>query len=147
MASWKEERDRLVAQTLAFVQHVAAAHPGTAKKLGIAAPTATVNAEAAEASTPIEITEIPVADIGSTDALANEAEADTLAPPINNIIDDLPARPQIYATTSERAEIVRRVASFKARQQTLNRDREAYYEAMRARIRTSLGNGSDDKRL
>ena len=35
MASWKEERDRLVAQTLAFVQQVAAAHPAAAGKLGL----------------------------------------------------------------------------------------------------------------
>ncbi len=38
MASWKEERDRLVAQTLAFVQEVAAAHPVAAQRLNIWQP-------------------------------------------------------------------------------------------------------------
>jgi hypothetical protein len=41
---------------------------------------------------------------------------------------------------SERAEILRRVASFRAHQLKLGQEREKYYEGVQEKIRTSLGN-------
>jgi hypothetical protein len=48
---------------------------------------------------------------------------------------------------SERADINQRVAAFKARQSQIGREREAYYDATQASIRTQLGNDSSRDRL
>jgi hypothetical protein len=42
MTSWKDERDQLVAQTLAFVQQVTAAHPAVADRIVVAPRSADV---------------------------------------------------------------------------------------------------------
>lgn len=118
MASWKEERDRLVAQTLAFVQQVAAAHPVAASKH-------------------IDETAEPTVEIARRQ----------LPAPAERILDALPERVTHYAKVSERVEINERVAAFKQRQLLLNREREAYYETVQARIRNSLRNQSDADRL
>jgi hypothetical protein len=150
MASWKEERDRLVAQTLAFVQHVAAAHPAVASKLR-------TEPQAAQAVTnPVdEVSVLPdqLSDetivVSAEDVLSAEEPlpAPIVAAPIvdepacpPSILVDLPRQPLQYRTASERASIAERVAAFKARQLTLNQEREAYYERMQARIKSSLGN-------
>lgn len=136
MTSWKEERDRLVAQTLAFVQQVAAAHPAAANKLGLAPDKVSAGADA------VFMSAVP-RGIALPETITEPAED---APPIgidhgsapNNIVADLPKRPAQYAGQSERSDIVQRVAAFKARQVTLNHEREAYYESVQARIRSSL---------
>ncbi len=55
-----------------------------------------------------------------------------------------PAKPERAAAmsslASERAEILRRVASFRAHQLKLGQEREKYYEGVQEKIRTSLGN-------
>jgi len=145
MASWKEERDRLVAQTLAFVQQVASAHPAAASKLGLASSALLADANAASAT--------PLSDaIALPEAIA-ESVANELPPGIasagtpTNIVADLPKRPTQYAPVSERSDITQRVAAFKARQMTLNREREDYYDSVQARIRSSLRNDNGSGRL
>jgi chorismate mutase len=52
-----------------------------------------------------------------------------------------PARPAALASmASERAEIERRVANFKAHQQKFQREREAHYNAVFSKTRATPGN-------
>jgi hypothetical protein len=142
MASWKEERDRLVAQTLAFVQHVASAHPAAASKLGLRSTSGPAGAEAApQTSLPQEI---EVSEELTVDAPPPAFDPEITSTPI---LADLPARPVTYSTASERSAITQRVAAFKERQMTLNREREAYYDSIQARIRSSLRNDSGSNML
>jgi hypothetical protein len=101
MTSWMEERDRLVAQTLAFVQGVAAANPFR--------PAATPAASPA----PPQLAQPKPLPLSSS----------SRAPPV-----------------SERDEIMRRVAAFKAHQHRLIKERETYYASVQSQIRTVLGN-------
>lgn len=62
-----------------------------------------------------------------------------------------PAQPERVTSkpslASERAEILRRVASFRAHQLKLGQEREKYYEGVQEKIRTSLGNPFKGKPL
>ena len=145
MASWKEERDRLVAQTLAFVQQVASAHPAAASKLGLAPSTPSADASAAPVAPPPDAIEVPEAFV-ETPADMPAPRSDVSSAP-TDIIADLPKRPTQYAPVSERSDITQRVAAFKARQLTLNREREDYYDSVQARIRSSLRNDNSSGRL
>lgn len=145
MASWKEERDRLVAQTLAFVQQVASAHPAAASKLGLASGVGSADANADLASPSPEVIALAEA-IPEPAANTPKPDIDISSAP-TNIVADLPKRPTHYAPISERSDISRRVAAFKARQMTLNREREDYYDSVQARIRSSLRNDTDSGRL
>lgn len=102
MTSWMKERDRLVAQTLAFVQGVAAAKPFLAATPPAAPP----------------------------------------APPQLAEPKTLPRTPssRVPAPVSERDEIMRRVAAFKAHQHRLIKERESYYASVQSQIRTVLEN-------
>jgi hypothetical protein len=138
MAGWKEERDRLVAQTLAFVQQVASAHP-TVKPVVTAAMDATPREAVsidASPSASTSITDQPC-DISQSDARGSTAG------PIPAQVVMTSAKTGLYSLASERADILQRVSAFKARQSQMGREREAYYETMQARIRTSLGNQLD----
>jgi len=141
MTSWKEERDRLVAQTLAFVQQVAAAHPAAANKLGFRSAQDQAPSDVDIIALQPEATDMqPVsADPFAADILPPEVQADEPAAP-GNILADLPHYKSRYSTASERSEISDRVAAFKARQMTLNQEREAFYDHMQARIRSALRN-------
>ena len=117
VATWMEERDRLVEQTRAFVAGVAAA----------AAPAqgpADVQEKAAGPTAPAEATVAPYPD---------NAVKPIQAPHIARKLK--PA-----AAVSERAEISQRVAAFQAHQSRVSREREAFYEATQSKIRDVLGN-------
>jgi hypothetical protein len=158
MASWKEERDRLVAQTLAFVQEVAAAHPVAAQRLStwqppshapsqapnstadIAPPVVTHADRTATADLVVHTATVPIetSERGSQDTVARTSPVDA---------SSHVRRDPLYSGPSERAEILKRVASFKARQAQMIHDRDVYYEAMQTRIRTTLRNESGRDRL
>jgi len=148
MTSWKEERDRLVTQTLAFVQRVATANPGASHlqksvqhlREPIAAPTTPEVMAKPTTAVPTD-SPPPVAispEIGTQDSGALPPQLLTTAMLTNHAL---------YSTASVRADIVQRVAAFKARQSQIGREREAYYETMQARIRSVLGNASSNGRL
>lgn len=112
MKLWMRERDQLIEQTMAFVQGVAAAKPVRAPAVG---PAPTEPARPVAQGTPPELPrELPrpagIAVMG-------------LAP-----------------MASERAEIERRVAKFKAQQQKFQRAREAHYDAIFSKARATPGN-------
>ena len=126
MTSWKEERDRLVAQTLAFVQEVAAAHPAAPQPMTGMEPT-TDNAKSVASS-----------ERGPQLCNVNDIQS----------ADQHHARYSAVASAaSDRTDIMKRVAAFKARQVQMIKDRETYYEAMQVRIRSSLRNESERDRL
>jgi hypothetical protein len=156
MASWQEERDRLIAQTQAFVQRVAAARPVAAMS-----PTAPVSSARDIVVEPVIVR--PAIVEPATAAVEFQAD------PLPEILEDMPSgaldldldlpldlsclpitasrtRP-IYKPASERADILQHVATFQARQRKMALDRETYYERMQAQIRKSLGNDSDPDRL
>jgi len=145
MASWKEERDRLVAQTLAFVQQVASAHPAAASKLGLAPVPASEEVHATTASPDPELISRP--DTVAEPTINAPTPGIEIASAPTNIVADLPKRPTQYAPVSERSDITQRVEAFKARQMTLNREREDYYDSMQARIRSALRNDNGSGRL
>jgi hypothetical protein len=62
--------------------------------------------------------------------------------PLTQELHRAPAKPERPlarpSMSSERAEILHRVASFKAHQVKLGQDREKYYERVQEKIRTSL---------
>ena len=113
MKLWMRERDQLIEQTLAFVQGVAAAKPVRAEAVGPA------RAEPAK----------PVVQAGPAEL------------PGLNCRDWRGFLPMGLAPmASERAEIERRVAKFKAQQQKFQRAREAHYDAIFSKARATPGN-------
>ena len=112
MKLWMRERDQLIEQTMAFVQGVAAAKPARAAVAGPApAEPAKPVAQAGPAELPRELPRpAAIAAMG-------------LAP-----------------LASERAEIERRVAKFKAQQQKFQRAREAHYDVIFSKARATPGN-------
>ncbi len=104
---WKEERDLLIAQTMAFVQSVAgnAAYPD-------------VPAGLPPASGPVNVASPREVLVSSREVLAPVR----LSPPKQSEL---------------REEIQRRVAAFRVRQQLFARDRDEYCNATLARARAS----------
>ncbi|WP_299803755.1 hypothetical protein [Tardiphaga sp.] len=134
-----EERDRLVAQTQAFVQQVAAAHPKETARPEIEqilVDKVAVTAAAIDAPA-------PPAQAGPAPAAPLTAVAQPVAP---TAVSAAPAR-SLPPVVSERAEILERVAAFRARQAQMNEEREAYYETIKAKIRSDLGNEAGTGRL
>jgi hypothetical protein len=129
-----EERDRLVAQTAAFVQQVAAAHPHVSSRPEIEK----LLADKAEAIQPAPSPPEVVAPVAPT------ADAILATRPIANASSPPAAR---LPPASERSDIMERVAAFRARQARMNAEREAYYETMRAKIRSGLRNQAGSDRL
>jgi hypothetical protein len=118
MKLWMRERDQLIEQTMAFVQGVAAAKP--------AAAVGPARAEPAR----------PVAQAGPAE-LPREPSRELPRPAgIAPIIAPLGLAPM----ASERADIERRVAKFKAQQQKFQRAREAHYDAIFSKARATPGN-------
>ena len=130
MTSWMEERDRLLAQTQAFVLQVAAAHPTRADVGKILIDPAIIDATATAAPAEPVDTPAPIA----------------IAEPPVELIRAL--RP----VASERSVITQRVEAFRARQARMLEEREAYSATMQAKIRSELkfgelGNEAETSRL
>ena len=106
--TWKQERDLLLAQTMAFVQSVAAK-----------ATDADVRPEA-------RLSEARLKPASSDQPFALERPVDVLPPRLSPIVQ-----------SDLRDEIRRRVAAFRVRQQAFDRDRDAYCNAMMAKARAS----------
>lgn len=139
MTGWREERDRLVAQTLAFVQQVAAAHSShpTSRARGSDPDDADANHGTIHALTSsIVVPETTEAEL-TVESMDAAIQTTTAA-----IAADLSRHHVIYSSNADRAEIAERVAAFKARQTSQHQAREAYYQATQARIRTALRNDS-----
>jgi chorismate mutase len=110
MKLWMRERDQLIERTMAFVQGVAAAKPARA---------VAVDPARVEPAKPVTQAELPTAELPRPAGVI----AMGLAP-----------------MASERAEIERRVAKFKAQQQKFQRAREDHYDAIFSKARATPGN-------
>jgi len=105
MKSWMEERDLLIARTMAFVEEVAASMPSRVEPQIIAA-----------AIDKVQNTEPPV-----------QLERERVGAPAAPIAT---LRPGI----DERAEIQKRVASFRAHQLRLIQDRDQFFRSVMTKI-------------
>jgi hypothetical protein len=105
MKSWMEERDLLIARTMAFVEEVAASTPSPVKPQIIAAPIDQV-----------QNTEPPV-----------QLERERVGAPAEPIAT-------LRRGIDERAEIQKRVASFRAHQLRLIQDRDQFFRSMMTKI-------------
>jgi hypothetical protein len=125
---WKEERDLLIAQTMAFVQSVAGKQPDT--ELGVAARPNLATEPAVE-SAPVEAVKLRAAEV--------------VTPPPAALHNEIQANIQIPRTaipTDVRAEIQARVANFRAHQQRFSREREEYFSATLTKARSAIENDS-----
>jgi hypothetical protein len=131
---WKQERDSLIAQTLAFVQSV------TGKRDEIERPrVSAVDLGQLEASLerprppPIEPQKAAVPVQPAVQAIAPMIEpARSTEPPASA----LTRRPIVQSEMKE--EIRARIASFRAHQERFNREREEYFSATLARLKAAM---------
>jgi hypothetical protein len=148
--SWREERDALIAQTLAFVQSVTGKPTDfsqlvPASAVASAAPAALeLSAEMAAAASPGDAT--PEASIPEP--------AESPAPPsTETAVPDQPAAAPPESITGHpftsitsqlglqrdmQAEIRARIASFRANQERFNRERQEYFSSTLERLRASM---------
>jgi|SRR5690242_2086426 len=125
--SWKDDRDTLIAQTMAFVQSVA----NRRQSLPEPAPPRRVLLPVLEAQ-----------DSPSVPAEATPYAPATMAelPPVV-----LPPAPRSIIPGELANEIRARVAGFRAHQERFNREREEYFSATIARLRATLNEGAQPR--
>jgi hypothetical protein len=125
---WVKERDLLIAQALAFVQSV------SGKKEAASTPDAEPDVEAA----PIDaVLDDAIRDNSITDVSVKEALAIVERPAIQASGNIQVSRAAV--ASDFRTEIQASVANFRAHQERFHRDRDDYYRATFARIRTTMG--------
>jgi hypothetical protein len=130
---WKQERDTLIAQTLAFVQSV------TGKREEIVPPRrAAVDLDALQASlersVPPKPAEAPVEPAVKAVTPAEPARSVEPAQPV-----EAPSSARRLIVQREMQEEIRaRIASFRAHQERFNREREEYFSATLARLRAAM---------
>jgi hypothetical protein len=109
--TWKNERDLLIAQTMAFVQSVAGKTAYPERPLETQRPSEPARHPAIAERHPVVAEQRPV--------------------------QVLPPRLPPIGHSELRDEIRRRVDAFRARQQAFDRERHAYCDAMMAKVRTA----------
>jgi hypothetical protein len=121
--SWKQERDALIAQTMAFVQSVTGKREEAPALSGGFASVPV--AELPELELSLRPAPKPVAPIEP----ARIVERPTAAPA---------PTPRPIAPSDMASEIRARVASFRAHQERFNREREQYFSATLERLRAAI---------
>jgi hypothetical protein len=126
--SWKDDRDTLIAQTMAFVQSVANRRqsvPETAPRRVLLPLTEAQDAQSAapEATrfAPVKMAELPP----------------VVLPPVASGPASRPVAPGDVAS-----EIHARIAGFRAHQERFNRERDEYFSTTIARLRATLSEKS-----
>ncbi len=122
---WMKERDLLIAQTMAFVQSVAGKKPDAEQPA------------AAPADSKLDEKQLGI-EAAATDAI-ERALAIAASPNIEPLKAE-PLRARISSASDYRSEIQNRVASFRAHQQRVSREREAYCSATLAKIHAAIDN-------
>ena len=123
---WKEERDLLIAQTMAFVQSVTGKQPDA--KLNVDAKPILETAPAVAAA-PVEAAKMQAAEI---------VTSSPAAPPKDVQVSI--QIPRTVVSSDVRTEIQARVANFRAHQQRFNREREEYFSTTLTKLRTAIEN-------
>jgi hypothetical protein len=136
---WKQERDALIAQTLAFVQSV------TGKREEIVPPRmAAVDLDALQASL-VRSAQPPIQSERAETPVEPAVKAVTPVEPARSVEPAQPVeappsapvrRPIVQKEMQE--EIRARIASFRAHQERFNREREEYFSATLARLRATM---------
>ena len=140
--SWKQERDLLIAETMAFAQSVSgkqADRHGFREALATEAPATEAPASKAPAM------KAPAGQTLVETTLAALPQAHPAARP-----PTLRADLRADLRNDVREEIRARVAAFRAHQELIRRDRDQYYNSVLAKVQTLTGRGrfaGDDKSL
>jgi inorganic triphosphatase YgiF len=135
--SWKQERDLLIAETMAFAQSVSgkqADRHGFREALATEAPATEAPASKAPAGQTLVETAPAALPQAHPAARPPTLRADRRADLRNDV----------------REEIRARVAAFRAHQELIRRDRDQYYNSVLAKVQTLTGRGrfaGDDKSL
>ena len=130
LMKWIKERDDLIAQTRAFVQSVAGRKPQVVTDAVFAEPKPVKKSVAVVAPDPIPPS-LPIDNFAA-------------APPPTGSIQAGAERTSPAALHSDvRREIQNRVAAFKAHQHRFHREREAYFNAVLTKARSSAETGPD----
>jgi hypothetical protein len=119
--SWKDDRDTLIAQTMAFVQSVTSRRQGTPD---IAVKLARLSAVEAQ-------------DPDSVSTEMKPFATARMAEPPPAVATPAPA-PRPVAPGEMASEIRARIAGFRAHQERFNREREEYFSTTIARLRATL---------
>ena len=138
---WIKERDLFIAQTMAFVQSVTGKKPAAEARVAprdILFQSPQVQSSLAQSAPLDEIAaENRLAGAFKTAALqADGAQAGTLK------IETAQTTLSSPAFSDVRQEIRGRVAAFRAHQELFHRERDAYYNSVLTRFRTSTGHAS-----
>jgi len=123
--SWQEDRDALIAQTMAFVQSVTSKRKEATGLNGGFAPTPAPTAELPEVDLSLRPAPKPAAPIEPARIMEVSPAVAALTP--------RPLTPSDMAS-----EIRARVASFRAHQERFNREREQYFSATLERLRAAI---------
>jgi hypothetical protein len=115
---WMKERDLLIAQTMAFVQSVTGKKPDAEKS----------------AAAPVELA--PDVETATFDAMER---AIAIVEPPKAEKPKAVEMPRTDLQNEYRSEIQSRVASFRAHQERISREREAYCSATLAKIHATIG--------
>jgi hypothetical protein len=118
--NWKQEHDLLIAQTMAFAQ--------------------SVNSRAAQAGSRLESARVENAAVETTRLEPSPMKAPAEAAPR---VEPHPVALPSLRYASLREEIRGRVAAFRAHQEMIRRDRDEYYKAVLARVRTPIEHGHE----
>jgi hypothetical protein len=140
--SWKEERDGLIAQTLAFVQSVTGKRDETRGPDAIAPLPPDTKAAAVDTTARIAV-EVALGDTTPIAAprVAPKVSSQNFEPPSVTPQEPPAATPVVQRpiAQSEMANEIRaRVASFRAHQERFNREREEYFAATLTRLRAAI---------
>ena len=141
---WKQERDLLIAQTLAFVQSVTGkksdtdANAEAELRVAAAAPVDTAPADETEIAAPLfTATELLAAEIIAPN---RESHPRDLQPDDIKPLQVSLKLPRAVVGSDIRNEIQARVANFRAHQERFHREREEYFSATFRDVRAALGN-------
>jgi hypothetical protein len=140
---WMRERDLLIAQTMAFVQSVTGKKPDAEKP---AAPSLALEPSELESrveAATFEAMERAIAIVEPPKAETPKAETPKAETPWAETLRSEPPNtlqiPRMNLQSDYRSEILSRVASFRAHQERVSREREAYCSATLAKIHAAIG--------
>jgi hypothetical protein len=135
---WMRERDLLIAQTMAFVQSVTGKKPDAEKPAAPSLALEPFELESRVEAATFEAMERAIAIVEPPKAETPKAETPTAETPRAEPPNTLQI-PRMNLQSDYRSEILSRVASFRAHQERVSREREAYCSATLAKIHAAIG--------
>jgi hypothetical protein len=127
---WMEERDALIAQTMAFVRSVTGKKDEPVNALEEPGPRVAESAATSHVQAEVESSGV------RADALGPLPLPPAISSPAEPVRMPEMARPEVSGDI--RAELKERVASFRKHQERFNRERDEYFSATLARARAGI---------